>query len=274
MAKNLFETLNKKMQAPEAQVGMTDQTQQTQGLLRAKLGKASAGGGATPSISNVQEQQAVKQAQNQQAQTAQQGQVMAQQETQANIGQQAQTAEAMRGIDDRQKELSNNFKLQTDDLMNEFQRGQLKLDDNKDAAKTEQLGFQLRLQDDDYINRLKTEGDLARFNSDQDFRNAAAEQQVADNKALLSMGLDAQAFAQMKDADFSKVLATMDVNKAIEMFKQEQEQQKKMAKYKLLSSAVSIGSSYAGSSGGGAGGGAAAGGSAGGAAGSGAGGAT
>jgi len=254
MAKNLFETLNKRMQQPDQQIGMTDQTQNTQSLLRAKLGKASSNT-SVPAISNIQEQQAVQQAQNQQKQIQQQGTVLAQQETQQNLERQANEAEKFRQIDDKSKQLANSFKLQTDDLLNEFERGKLKLDDNKDASKTEQLAFQLRLQDQNYLEKLKTEGDLSRFNSAEDFRMAAAEQEVADNKALLSMGLDAQAFANMNDATFNKALATMDVNQSIEMFKQEQAQAKKMAKWKLLGSLVSIGSSAAGSSGGGGGGG-------------------
>lgn len=248
MAKNLFETLNKQMQAPDQQIGMTDQTAQTQSLLRTKLGKANSGSSAVPGISNIQEQQAVQGAQNQQTQQAQSGVVQAQQETQQDLGQQAQTSQQFQALDDRQKELVNNFQVQTSDLLQDFQRGNLKLDDAKDAAKTEQLGFQLRLQDQSYLDKLKSDGDLDRFNNAQDFKVAAAEQEVSDNTALLSMGLDAQAFANMNDADFTKALGTMDVNSAIQLFQQQQEQQQKMAKYKMLGSIVSTGTSYAANS--------------------------
>lgn len=251
MAKNLFETLNKNMQKPEQQIGMTDQTQQVQGLLRTKLGKATSSNNAVPGISNIQEQQAVKQAQNQQSQIAQQGQIQAEQANQQDIAQKAQEQESIRQINEKSKDIANTFQLQTNDLLNEFERGQAKLGDTKDAAKTEQLAFQLRLQDQNYIDQLQREGDLNRFNSAEDFKLAAAEQQVADNKALLSMGLDAEAFANMKDSEFAKALSTMDVNKAIEMFKQEQEQQKKMSRYKLLGSLVSTGANYAGNKSGG-----------------------
>lgn len=253
MAKNLFETLNKKMQEPQAQPGMTDQTQQAQSLLRTKLGKAGMGSSAVPAASNIQEQQAVKQAQNQMSQVASAGQIQAEQATQEALGQQAQEAESFRQIEQRQKDLESNFRLSTDELLQEFERGKLKLEDSKDAAKTEQLGFQLRLQDQNYINELKRQGDLNRFKSDQDFRVAAAEQEIADNKALLQMGIDAKAFANMQDAEFSKVLATMDVNQAIQMFKDEQAHAKKMGKWKMLASLVSTGSSMYGQSGSGSG---------------------
>lgn len=247
MAKTLFETLNKKMQAPEQQIGVTDQTAQTQSLLRTKLGKAGSNT-SVPAASNIQEQQAVKQAQNQQGQIQQQVKVNIEQENQQNLASAAQNAERMREIDDKAKSMANNFQLQSDDLLNEFERGRLKLADQKDASKAEQLGFNLRLQDQNYLNKLKSEGDLSRFNSSEDFKMAAAEQEVADNKALLSMGLDAQAFAQMSDAEFTKALSTMDVNQSIEMFKQEQEQAKKMAKWKMLGAVVGAGTAAYGNS--------------------------
>lgn len=250
MAKNLFETLNKKMQQPESQVGVTDQTATTQSLLRTKLGKASSSG-AAPAASNIQEQQAVKQAQNQQSQVAGQGQVLAEQENQQNIEQATVEQDKMRKLDDRSKELAASFRLNSDDLLNEFERGEAVLDDKKDQSKTEQLGFQLRLQDQAYLDKLKSEGEISRFNNEQDFKVAAAEQAVGDNEALLKMGLDAQAFANMNDATFSKALATMDVNKAIELFNAEQAQNKKMAKWKMLTSLTSVGSNMMGSGGGG-----------------------
>lgn len=247
MAKNLFETLNKKLKQPENQIGMTDQTQQTQSLLRTKLGKAGSSQ-AVPGISNIQEQQAVQSAQNQQQQQGRQGQILAEEENQTNLAQQQQVEQKMKELDDKIKVMNNSFKIDSDNLLAEFERGQLKLGDQKDNSKAEQLGFQLRLQDQNYINKLKTEGDLSRFNSAEDFRLAAAEQEVADNTALLEMGLDAQNFANMNDSLYAKTLATMDVNQAINLFKQEQEQAKKMAKYKLLGSLVSTGSSAYGNS--------------------------
>lgn len=253
MASTLFDTIRGQLQSPGSNsqpAPIADQTKQTQNLLRAKLGKASSTGGGAPRLSNIGERVANQQTQLGMQQLGQQGQQQAQQQQQQQLGQQAQEQQQLAQIADKQKTMNQQFSQETENTLQEFSRGKLKLSDQKDASKMEQLGFNLRLQDQNYIDALQNDGAMKRLNNANDFKIEQAQSMFDNNETLVKMGLDSRAAANADDRVFDQALAQMDINKAITMFNDEQKAAKKAAPYTMLNSLVSAGAGAAANQGG------------------------
>jgi hypothetical protein len=247
MAKTLFDTISKTLQAAPAPQQQQDQTAQVQGLLRAKLGKATTGTGAAPAASNVQEQVANRQTQLQGQQLQQQGVVEAQQLQQQAAGQQGQLAEQQRQLAEQSKSQTQRFNLDSENLLSEFERGLVRLDDNREATKAEQLGFQLRLQDKQYLQALEMSGAKERIRNAQNFAVEIANTEIGMNKALLKLGLDSKAIAEASERQFNEGLGRMGIDEARSLFREEQNHQRRMAPYTAGSAILSAGIGYAAS---------------------------
>jgi hypothetical protein len=247
VAKNLFDTINQTLQAKPAAPAQ-DQTQQVQGLLRAKLGKATtAPSGSAPIASNVQEQVANRQTELQGQQLQNQGVVEAQQLTQQAAGQQVQLQEQQRELNQRMQDREQNFQLSTENLLKEFERGQARLDDSKDQSKAEQLGFGLRLQDKQYMRNLEQSGAKARIKDAATFGEEMARTEIGNNQALLKLGLDSNAISNASDREFAEMLGQMGIDEANQLFRDEVNHERRMAPYAAGSAILSAGLGYAAS---------------------------
>jgi hypothetical protein len=246
VAKNLFDTISKTLQAAPAPQ-QQDQTAQVQGLLRAKLGKATTGIGAAPVASNVQEQVAAKQTELQAQQLQNQGVVEAQQLTQQVAGQQVQLQEQQRELNQRMQDREQNFQLSTENLLKEFERGQARLNDSKDQSKAEQLGFGLRLQDKQYMRNLEQSGAKARIKDAATFGEEMVRTEIGNNRALLKLGLDSNAISNASDREFAEMLGQMGIDEANQLFRDEVNHERRMAPYVAGSAILSAGIGYAAS---------------------------
>jgi len=247
--KTLMDTIRQKLEAPEQQAptgGAMDQTERAQGLLRAKLGKAGAPT-TGPRLSNIQEQQAAQQTRLGQKRLATEGAVRGQEITQQAEAIEAREQESLADLVSQREDVQQRFELQSENITQDLERNFKQLDDQKKAAKLEQLGFTLRLQDKDYLTNLQREGERAQLQNSLDFKEQLARDNFADMEDLLRSDIAYKKIADMSDREFRDELAQMDLEYAREMAHQARITEMKQAKYKMFGAGVSGGTQAYGS---------------------------
>lgn len=193
------------------------QTQQVQQLLTTKATGRAAGPSAAPKATNIQEQVAINQARIQQQELQRAGM-----EAGTQLGMQAQEAQqqyeqSVAQLDEKQIGIQEQYQRQVEATFRDLARGAKEIDFQKDAAKVEQLGFQLRLSNSKYIDQVKMEGARSRLNSELAFKEALTLAIFDEQEKLLRSSLD---FKRMMDADgreFNERLASMNLDLALEM---------------------------------------------------------
>jgi len=200
---NLLEALQPQMQ---------DTTSGLATLLRAKSGKAVSG--PATALSTQQEQAAL-------AQTAQQMQpVEAAAQTQA-MAQEQQAREVEQKAGQQQTEIAQarqankmQTQLRTDQLLQELEQGRGRIDLAKYQSNLEQVAFNLRLDNKEYVDNLQREGERARLNDRLQFERQLALSVLAGNKELLEKQLGNKSVLSASDREFSKRMAEMGVQNA------------------------------------------------------------
>lgn len=230
---NLLETIRNNSQQMAQAPGTQDQTQQLGTLLRAKTGKA----GLAPGVvsSNLGEQQAVVQTQQEfqnqiqpQAQIQQAG-LQAQQ-----TGQEQAARQQMQDIGQQRKFDTIQSKMKTDALLNDLERNRGKLSMDQYAANVEQLGFNLRLQNDKYLNELQNEGQKARLNNDINFKEQLARTTFDNTQDIFEQRLRDKSILDANDKEYSNVVAQMGIDDAYAMFRAQAESQRQAEYYSNL----------------------------------------
>jgi hypothetical protein len=125
MARKLLDSVKSQLASPGGQQqvgGMEDRGERTQSLLRAKLGKAG-GTGAAPRASAIKEKQAGQQTKMGLEQLKQAGKVQGEQLGQQQREVETKEAEATKNIESQLKDVQNRFKLQSEDILQDFERG-------------------------------------------------------------------------------------------------------------------------------------------------------
>jgi hypothetical protein len=239
----LLDSINKQLGTP-GQAPALGATQQVGGLLRAKLGKASTTG-AVPAQSNVQEQLAQQDTQNQLKSVANvgaiQGEAMQQQAADQNLQasqQQAQHQETRAGLQDQ-------FSRQTNQILDDLRNNRAQLNTSQQLAKMEQAGFMIRGMNDQYVNELKRQGQLGRLNNNVNFREAAAQDIMSDEMELFKNQMEFKQMFDMNDRAFNEQLSAMSDNFALKMGDIAAKEASSQMMFSGASSAVSAGLQYA-----------------------------
>ena len=180
-------------------------------------------------------------------------QVKSVQET-ATAGQQQQLRQidTQAGLQNKQidvAELSQRqeYTQKTSSLLQEFSQGKSTLDLQKNGAKLEQLGFNLRMSDDKYIFNLQQEGDRARLDNKLAFQEQLNAQVFGDLQGLAE---DDAAFAKMmstSQADFDAFLQDMTQAQAERIAREEERAAARSAPFKVLTAGVSAVTGFMGS---------------------------
>lgn len=218
MATTLMEALQAQKQKPAAPApGTTDLTRK---LLLAKSGKAgAAAGGGAPNISNLGEQAAIQQTTADLGQVEKQGQVADQAEAMGNEG----LAEAERAgrtsLGQQRQGNQLQLKMDTNRLFRDIEESGKKLDFEKDKAQLDQLSQNLRLQDQQYVDKLQHEGQKARLDNDLDFEKEYQKSQLGDLEELYRTKLGVNNLLSAKERDLKKFMGTMDIQDAIQIAK-------------------------------------------------------
>ena len=220
---SLLDKLKENMTQP-AQAPQVNQTSRVRDLLAAKSGKAGAAGTGGPKRVSTAEIAATQATQAASKALQQQGEIGAEQlaQTSADIEQnrQQQLTQQTQTL----KEQQSQFDRQSDNILNQFERGQKSLQNSKDIQDLEQLGFQARLESEQYVNQIQLEGDRLRLDDSIEFKTQLAKEQWDSDIALFK---DKIKMREMIDADsrtFLEELSKIDINSALEIAESEAKQ--------------------------------------------------
>jgi hypothetical protein len=217
MAKTLFEALNEGQQ--ESQVAnapkLEDNTQAAQSLLSTKLTGKAAAPASGPGISSQAEKLGITQGQEQvkKAGLTQQLQTSGQ-AAQAEAQQQKFDIQESEGLD-RIKEMSADFERRSSSILDDFERGQKVVGDQKDALALEIMGHQARLANQDYLFKLDQESQKLGMENEIKYKEEMARTILQDNLDFLKDDLAHRRFIDGSENDFLREMGTMDINTAM-----------------------------------------------------------
>lgn len=191
-----------------------NQTEAVQNLLQARSGKA-VGAGGGPRASNIQEQVQNKLTETQLTDVAQQASLQAQQRGQEQRGVEQQFAQQKAELTEQDISSQETYQRQVEATLKDYERNIKILDVTKQGAKIEQMGFQLRLSNQNYIMQLKDAAARDRITNSLAFNEALQRTIFADEIDLISSDLDFRMLLKADDAEFQKMLARIDIDTAL-----------------------------------------------------------
>lgn len=205
-----MDTLKGKLtgETPKAELGQTERVSR---LAQAKTGRE-AGPSEGPRRSSIQEKSAAQTTQTGMDQQSLANRLQSQEISQKETAQDIQAEETRLNLANRLESYQTAFERQSEDVLREFERDTRSLEDSKDAAKTEQLGFLLRLQNQQYITQLQSEGQMDRFNSSIAFKEAATRSALDDMKEILDNELAHDLFMGASNREFKEQVSQMDIS--------------------------------------------------------------
>lgn len=219
--------------------GMADTTSQLSTLLRAKSGKAV--GGPATALSTQQEQAAV-------AQTEQAMQPLREAATMQQASQQQQAREVEQRTAQQQAEISQSreanklqTKLRTDQLLQELEQGRGRIDLAKYQSNLEQVGFNLRLENREYVDNLQREGERARLNDRIQFDQQLALATLAGNKQILEKQLGNKSVLAANDREFAKKLSQMGIQNAWQIINNDIKSAREIGQAQAVGTAITTG---------------------------------
>lgn len=201
-----------RQQGPMGGAGI--QTQQAENLLSARSGKAVTPG-AAPRATNIQEQVQDQLTRGQLADVAQQSSMQAAQQGQEQRAIEQQFAQQKAQLSEQDISTQETYQRQVEAALKDYERNIKQLDVAKQGAKVEQLGFQLRLSNQNYVMQLKDAAARDRITSDTGFKEALQRTIFADEIDLLSTDLDFRMLLRADDAQFQKMVANIDIDTAL-----------------------------------------------------------
>lgn len=191
------------------------QTQQAQQLLTTKATGRAAGPTAAPKATNIQEQMAIQNTRLQQQELQRAGTEAANQMGLEAAEAEQQYQQSVTELDEKQISAQEQYQREVEAVMRDVARGTRQIDFEKDQAKAEQIGFQLRLSNDKYMNNLRMEGARSRLISEANFKEQLARAVFAEEEALLRSDLSFRALMSADEREFLRRLSEIDIENAL-----------------------------------------------------------
>lgn len=219
---SLLDAINKNLKpsTPAQQAPQLGETEQVRRLVRAKSGKA-VGPSSGPAQSSLGERVVAGQTRLGQQQLASQAKLIGEQQGQqaADIAQREQQQATQ--FEQQREQQKADYSRQADSILNQYTQGNKQLSTQKDLANIEQAGAALRLSNQQYIDRLQTEGQRARLDNDVNFKTQMAQNVFSDAEDLLSNQLAFKAIMDADDREFRNQIAQIDAATALDMARSE-----------------------------------------------------
>jgi hypothetical protein len=217
----LLETLKKNLGGVGASTApIADETGQVQQLLAAKKGIVGPAAAMGPRGLNVAETAARGQTQQQLQQVGQQAGMQATAIEQAAAGQEQEQRQQEQRLEGQRAESNLRNRVETENVLRNLEQNKASLSEDQRKAGIEQVGAMLRFQNEDYIRNLQREGDRARLKDKLAFDEQLTESIFADNIAGKKLFYANQELFDASERDFSKQVAQIDINTAIQMAKE------------------------------------------------------
>jgi hypothetical protein len=207
--------------AQQAPVAPPSQQEGLKKLVQAATTGTAGGESGGPRASNIGEMGA--QAQNLQAQ-----QQVAQETQNQDEAMRQQEEAAWMELDDQEFQvreqavsLKSQFNQKMDEILTTLEQNRAELSLDQQKALTEQAGFYMRLNNEKYVNQLKSEGARARLDSTVKFKEAMMSTIFKNQYELLNKNLTLKSMLRADERDFDRKLAKMDINTAIALLSSE-----------------------------------------------------
>lgn len=185
---SLQQSLGGMAQQQPAAAGMQGgQTASIQKLAQAASGKA--GASSQPRADDTQERMALQQGRAASQVLENEKNMAARAAQQAQSEQQQEFEIAGQQLDEKQVNAKQKMQQDAQQIINSIVSSGKQLDFDKDKARMEQLGFNLRLSNEQYIDKLKAEGSRNRLDNDVAFDEALQNSIWADEVGLLKSDL-------------------------------------------------------------------------------------
>lgn len=198
------------------QQGVTDATQRAQTLLQAKSGKQLGTDALAPS--NIEEQQAVEQANTQIKQdVAPQLNLQSQNEaTAAEATVQQGKAETLQA---GQAQQYTNLKAKTQlaDMLQSLQQSKGQVQTQEQTQSLEQASFLMSMQDRNYVQQLQQVGQVRNLSNKMNFLGQMQDVVFGASSELVKQQLGQQNILAMSKRDFSTAMAQMSIDDAVKV---------------------------------------------------------
>lgn len=229
MASTLLDTIRNNLATQAStQAPVEDQTAKAGRLLRAKSGKAV--GPAEAAQPNLGELAAVDQTQQQLQQVGQQAGLASQAIKQEAAGTAQEQQIRERDIQQARKFNTIENKLKTDQILRDYEQNRGRVNLAADKAAAEQLGFNIRLQNQQYVDQLQREGKRSRLDDAAAFQEALARDIYGMDADLLKRQLGNKNILEVSDDEFKRLQGRRSADEAIASAKQGLKDQKEAQK--------------------------------------------
>lgn len=142
-------------------------------------------------------------------------------------------------LDVTELEQRQSYVDKTTSMLNDLSRGKETLDLQKNGAKLEQLGHDLRMSDDKYVFNLQLEGDRARLDNQLSFQEQLMRTIFGDMEKLTQEDANFAKALAGSAADFQRYLGQMDAGQAGRIARQEAREAVRAAPIKAVTAAAS-----------------------------------
>jgi hypothetical protein len=223
VAKTLLETLRNNLaggtRLPSPLGSPLGQTAQVSQLLQAKSGKSpqTAISSAAPRASNIAEQAANQQTALGLEGLRQQGSLVAEGLQQESANQTQTFQQGAEKVNEQLLDLQDQYTRQSEAILQDYQRGTRKFDLQKDKARMEQLGFNLRLSNDQYIQQLQREGFKSRLDNQARFQEELARTVFGEELDMFQNDLGFRSLMNADNRRFNEQLGAIDIDFAVAM---------------------------------------------------------
>lgn len=227
MADTLLEALRTSLSAPAGPAptpAPLGQTASIQKLASAKSGKAQPMAASAPATSSLAEQVAERTSAAGMSQLQQAGATEAAGLQQAEQGQQQEADIQGKQLDSKQLDMSEQLSRQAAAILADYYNNKSTLDLNKQKARAENLGFNLRLSNDKYIHQLADQGRRSRLMNASAFQEALSRTIFDDELGLFQSDMQFRSMLRADDRQFQEQLGGIDLDFALSMAAQDTKQ--------------------------------------------------
>lgn len=149
------------------------------------------------------------------------------------------------GAESSLREMAATRNIKMDSLFSSFKKSNVELEDRKDAAKLEQVGFLLAMQDQRYLDEINRVGNMKNLKNDISFQEEMNHLVWGQETSLLMNNLDFKWDQDVKDSDFAKQLSKIDIDAALSMANASLQEAQQQAMYEGGGTVLSAGLRYA-----------------------------
>lgn len=129
------------------------------------------------------------------------------------------------------------------EILTSFVRSDRELDLNKDKAKAEQFGFNLRLSNKLYVQNLQQEAAKARLVDSTNFQEELMRSVFAEEQDLFADSLEFRRLMAADEREFNELVANIDINFALQVAAAQNEEANQRMMWEGISGVVQGGAS-------------------------------